>query len=149
MLFASLNRSDAEKVFISVRNITGATVSAGAACEWDVVTATDGNAVTAAKSASAPGLFAGIMHEATADSAYGLLQVYGFRQSAYVSTASGANGAPGDWLRAVSGILMDATYSGAAASGAHMVSLMETVSAISGMVSTYAGASRNIFIRAM
>jgi hypothetical protein len=35
MQFAQLNRSDAEKVYISVRNISGAAVSAGIPVEWD------------------------------------------------------------------------------------------------------------------
>lgn len=35
MQFQALSRADAEKVFIGIRNISGATVSAGAPVEWD------------------------------------------------------------------------------------------------------------------
>jgi hypothetical protein len=141
MIFAQLNRSDAEKVFISVRNITGAAVSAGVPVEWDVVTVTDGNSVTLAKSGSLTGLFAGITNAAMADSAYGLIQVYGFRTSAYVSGASAGN-APGTFLIPAGGILTDLTMSAAGTSGARHVILMETIAAS-------ATANVNVFIRSM
>lgn len=35
MIFKQSNRTDAEQVFIVVRNITGATVSAGFPVQWD------------------------------------------------------------------------------------------------------------------
>lgn len=145
MLFQQLNRSDAEKVFISVRNITGATVSAGIPVEWDVVTATDGNSVTAAKSGSLAGLFAGVTDASMADSAYGLVQVYGYRQSAYVSAASAGN-APGTFLTPAAGIFTDATMSAATTSGHTKVVLFETVAAAAGSSAT---AQYNVFIRAL
>ena len=145
MLFPSLNRSDAEKVFISCRNISGATVSAGIPVEWDVVTATDGNAVTAAKSGSLSGLFAGVTDASMTDSAYGLVQVYGFRTSAYVSAASAGN-VPGQLLVPAAGIFTDATMSAATTSGHVWVSLMETVAAAAGSSAT---AQYNVFIRAL
>lgn len=145
MIFAQLNRSDAEKVFIAVRNISGAALSAGAAVEWDVTTVTDGNSVTASKSGSLAGLFAGITNAAMDDSAYGLIQVYGFRTSAYVSAASAGNPV-GQWLQPISGILTDATISAAGVSGFHHVVLMETVGAGAG---ESAVTNRPVFIRAL
>lgn len=143
MQFAQILRSDPEKVFAQVRNITGTTVSAGIPVEWDVVTATDGNAVTAAKSGSLAGLFAGVTDASMADSAYGLIQVYGFRTSAYVSAASAGTN-PGSFLVPAGGIFVDSTLSAATTSGHIFVSLMETSTA-----SAAAGTNKNIFIRAM
>ncbi len=140
-----LNRSDAEKVFINVRNISGATVSAGVPVEWDVVTATDGNAVTAAKSGSLAGLFAGITDASMTDSAYGRLQVYGYRQSAYVSGASAGN-APGTFLAPAGGILTDLTMSAATTSGHTHVVLFETIPAAAGSSAT---AQYNVFVKAL
>ena len=145
MEFAQLNRTDAEKCFISVRNITGATASAGIPVEWDVVTATDGNSVTAAKSGSLAGLFAGITDASLADSAYGRIQVYGFRQSAYVSGASAGNYA-GTFLTPAAGVLTDATMSAATTSGHTKVVLFETIGAAAGSSATL---QYNVFIRAL
>lgn len=141
MQFAQILRSDPEKVFAQVRNISGAAISAGIPVEWDVVTATDGNAVTAAKSGSLASLFAGVSDASMADSAYGLIQVYGFRTSAYVSAAS-AGSTPGTFLQPVSGIFTDATMSAATTSGHQYVTLMETVA-------SSATANASVFIRAL
>lgn len=143
MIFKQSNRSDAEQIFIVCRNVSAATISAGIPVEWDVVVATDGNAVTAAKSSSFSGLFAGINDASLADSAYGLVQVYGFRTSAYVSAASAGN-PPGTFLQPTAGILTDLTLSAATTSGATYVSLMETVAAAAGSSATL---QYNVFIR--
>ena len=145
MQIGIVNRSNADKVFIAVRNISGTALSAGAAVDFDVVTVTDGNSVTASKSGAIAGLFAGITDAAMADSAYGLCQVYGYRQSAYVSAAS-AGLAPGNFLYAVGGILTDATMSAAVASGYTKVALFETIAASA----AYSGTRKwNVFIRNM
>lgn len=145
MQIQELNDKDADKVFISVRNISGATVSAGIPVEWDVVSVTDGNAVTAAKSGSLSGLFAGITDASMTNSAYGRVQVYGYRQSAYVSGSSAGNYA-GTYLQAVNGILTDMTMSAATTSGHTKVSLFETIAAGAGSSAT---AQYNVFIRAL
>jgi len=145
MQFAQILRSDPEKVFAQVRNISAATISAGIPVEWDVASTTDGNAVTAAKSGSLSGLFAGVNHASLADSAYGLIQVYGFRTSAYASC--GSAGLPaGNFLQASGGIFIDTTLSAATTSGHQFVSLMETVTAAAANSATL---QWNIFIRAM
>mgnify|MGYP001559408304 CR=1 FL=1 len=148
MIFKQSNRTDAEQVFIVCRNITGATVSAGVPVQYDVVTSTDGNAVTACKSAAnAPaGLFAGITDASMVDSAYGLIQVYGFRTSAFVSAASADTLVPGPFLQGTSaggGNLEPMTTSAATTSGWVFVSLMETITTSSAV------ASRNVLIRAL
>ena len=145
MIFKQTNRTSPEQVFIVCRNVSAATVSAGIPVEWDVTVATDGNAVTAAKSASPAGLFAGITDASMTDSAYGLVQVYGFRTSAYISAASAGN-APGTFVQALAGILTDVTMSAATTSGATFVSLMETVGAAAGNSATL---QYNVFIRAL
>src|SRR5687768_8415005 len=129
MKFQRVNRSDAEKVFVNVRNISGATVSAGVGFEFDVVSVTDGNAVTATKSGSLAGLFCGINHESLADSSYGLAQVYGFRSDCYISRAC-AGDTPGAFLKPVAGYFDSGqTLSGATTSGHTFVSLLETIAA--------------------
>lgn len=145
MLIQELNHKDADKIFVSARNISGATVSAGIPVEWDVVSVTDGNAVTAAKSGSVSGLFAGITDASMANSAYGLVQVYGYRQSAYVSGSSAGNYA-GTYLQPTGGILTDMTMSAATTSGHTKVALFETIGAAAGSSAT---AQYNVFIRAI
>ncbi len=143
MLSKITNRTGADGVFISVRNISGAALSAGVPVEFDVVTATDGNAVTAAKSGSLAGLFAGVTDAAMADSAYGLIQVYGFRTSAYVSCNSADTNAPGTFLQPTNGRFETMTMSAATTSGHIFVALAETVATSSAVT------NRNVIIRAM
>jgi hypothetical protein len=149
MIFASLNRSDAEKVFICCRNVTGATISAGIPVEWDVETASDGNAITGCKSGSVAGLFAGVSDASMADSAYGLIQVYGYRESAYVCRAS-IGDTPGAFLKPV-GKYFDSgqTMSAMTTSGHQYVSLMDTIAASAAYSSAAQIYEEEIFIRAM
>src|SRR3990170_7509413 len=129
MKFQRVNRSDADKGFINVRNVSGATVSAGVGFEWDVAVATDGNAVTATKSGSLAGLFVGINDASRADSEYGLCQVYGYRSDVWVSRAC-AGDVPGKWLLPVAGYFDSGqTMSGATTSGHTFVTLLETITA--------------------
>jgi hypothetical protein len=145
MIFAQHIRSDAEKIFLSVRNITGATVSANTGVEWEVATVTDGNAVSATRSGSLAGMFAGVVDKALTDSAYGLIQVYGFRTSAYISAAS-AGCSPGTFLQPTLGIFTDMTMSAATTSGHTKVVLFETIAAAAGNSATL---QWNVFIRAL
>jgi hypothetical protein len=85
MLFQQLNRSDAEKVFVMVKNIKGSACSAYYPVFYDTADATnglDGHAVSGARTGQ-EFLFAGIPQAAIADDAHGLVQVYG-KGSAYV-----------------------------------------------------------------
>jgi hypothetical protein len=81
MQFQQVDRSDAEKVYAAVRNISGGTLSAGAAAFYDAATA-DGISVSA-NGTSRKWLFAGILNAALSDSSYGRAQVYG-QCSAYM-----------------------------------------------------------------
>lgn len=83
MRFQRLNREDPEKVFIAVKNVSGAIMSAGYTAVWDISASVDGVRVTKPAAATLS-LFAGIVNEDIADSGFGLLQAYGYRSSAYV-----------------------------------------------------------------
>ena len=75
MLFQRVNRSDAERVFVVVQNVTGAAVVAGDALVLDHVTTVDG--VRAIKPVAANLNLVGLAASAIADSGYGLAQAYG------------------------------------------------------------------------
>lgn len=149
MLVQGINRTDADKVFVSIRNVSGASISSHIPVELDVVVATDGNAVTATKSGSLSGLFLGVNDSTLADSDYGLAQVYGFRTSAYVSRAC-AGDTPGAFLKPVAGYFdTGQTMSAATTSGHVWVSLMETITASAGYSSSAQIYTNNVFIRAL
>ena len=148
MQFATVNRTEAEKVFIVAQNYTGAALSAGVPVEWDVVTSTDGYTVTGCKSGSLASLFAGITDATMADSAVGLIQVFGFRTSAYVSRASAGN-TPGQWLQPTGQYFDAMTMSAATTSGHTFVTLMETIAASAAYSSAAQVYNQNVFIRSL
>ena len=84
MLFQRINRTDAEKVFVVLYNVAGATVSAGGAVGLDIGASADGVRATVVTTALL-NAFAGIAAEAIVDSAYGKVQVYGYNSAAYVT----------------------------------------------------------------
>lgn len=83
MRFQRINRSDAEKVFVAVYNVSGATATAGYSLIWDY-SAPDGVRVTKPATAGLS-LFVGVANQDIANSAYGEAQAYGYRASAYVT----------------------------------------------------------------
>lgn len=87
MQFQQIDRSDAEKVYAAVYNVSGGTLSAGAAAFFDAATA-DGISVSAGTAINKY-LFAGIIKDAVDNSKYGRAQVYGVC-SAYIGLASSA-----------------------------------------------------------
>jgi hypothetical protein len=150
MRFQRVNRTDADRVFINVRNVSGTAVSAHIPVQWDVVVATDGNAVTACLSGTGSpfGLFAGVLDQALNDSSYGECQVYGFRQSAYLSRAS-AGFTPGTPLIPVGAYFDGTTMSAATTSGQVFVTLMETITASAAYSSAAQVYTSSVFIRSM
>ena len=76
MLFQRVNRSDAERVFVVVQNVSGAALVAGDALVLDHVTTVDG--VRAIKPVAANLNLVGLATSAIADSGYGLAQAYGY-----------------------------------------------------------------------
>jgi len=139
-------RKDPEQIFISCRNTAGAALSAGVPVAFEVDAVSDGNSVSYAVDAEA-GLFAGITDDAMADDAYGLVQVYGARTSAYCSVAS-AGYAVGLKLQPVSGYayLTDVTSSAVGGSDFHFVNIFETVAGAAGSSTVQ---NFKVFIRAL
>ena len=101
MLFARVNRSNPEKVFIVAYNsYATAALSNGQAVMWDFLTDADGVGVTRPVArATPPGLaMAGIAAEAISSADYGLIQVYGYHSAVRVrqdTASSAANVAAG------------------------------------------------------
>jgi len=90
MLFARINRSNPEKVFIVAKNsYSTASLTNGQAVIWDWTTDVDGVGVTlatATENVSCGIDVAGIATETIAAGEYGLLQVYGYHSAVRVRT---------------------------------------------------------------
>lgn len=105
MLYKQINRSDPEKVFITVKNSwSTAALSAGEAVAWDYTTDCDGVSVTLSPAAQAQDngsfAFAGIVADETINvDQFGLIQVWGYNSAVYVAnTSAGTQIAKGDML---------------------------------------------------
>ena len=92
MLFKRVSRSAAEQIFIVVQNVSGSTITAGYSCVFDVGASVDGVRVTQATSTDVQA-FAGVADADIANSAYGLIQVYGYRSSIYIYASTGSSAA--------------------------------------------------------
>ena len=90
MLFKRVSRSQAETVFIVVKNVSGSTLTAGYSCVFDVGASVDGVRVSQADTVDLQA-YAGVADSSIADSAYGLVQVYGYRASAYIKSSTGSS----------------------------------------------------------
>ena len=122
----------ADKVYVIARNVSGATISANIPTEYDLTTA-DGQAVSAARSGSLASVFAGITDTSMSDSEFGLIQVYGFRSSAYISTTVSASiTAPVFLVPKGPYFGADSTLSAATTSGHTYVTLLETITGTAG-----------------
>jgi hypothetical protein len=146
MLFSQLSRSDAEKVFIIGKNTTGSTVSAGAPLYFETDAVTDGNSVSAVNGLlEGTAMFAGINHSSLTTGSFGLIQTYGFRQSAWLSAAS-AGCAIGIPMIPVANQLYLTDSTSAACNNFNGCVVMETIAAA---VGNSAVLQWNVFIRAM
>lgn len=84
MLFQQLNRSDADKIYISVYNQEGATITTGNPVTL-LHTTTDGvSGVIANATADLPG-FVGVAKSDIANNDYGLVQIWGWVDSVLLS----------------------------------------------------------------
>ncbi len=88
MLFKRISRGQAEVVFMVAKNVSGSTVTAGYSVVFDTGSSVDGVRVTQA-SATDLAAYAGVAHDDIANSAYGLIQVYGYRASVRIYTSAG------------------------------------------------------------
>lgn len=102
MLLQRINRTDAEKIFVIFQNVAGATVSYGASVVMDSSSA-DGVKVKTPATATLS-LFVGVAAQAIADSAYGLIQTYGFMASGVVVNHTSTPIAAGDILLPVNAV---------------------------------------------
>ena len=145
MIFQRINRSDAETVFMVVYNVAGATITANYPSVWDTSTA-DGIRVT--KPATAVfALFAGIANADIVDSAYGLVQMFGYRASGYITNDTSVAIAAGDLLAPVTAqwyMARKAAGDGAMAGGTHVMAGEAFATA-----TTPAAANKKIFVRAL
>lgn len=143
MLFQRLNRSDAEKVFIIIKNVAGATITANYPCVWDISATVDG--VNVSKPASTTlSCFVGIADDDIADAAYGLVQIYGYRASAYITNDTSVAVAAGDCLIPVNA----QWYLDTGAAGTGLNGLIYAAEAFA-TATTPAAANKKVLIRAM
>lgn len=134
MLIQRINRDDAEKVYIICKNVSGSTMTAGYSCVFDTGASVDGVRVTKASSTDLQA-FAGVADADIASNAYGKIQIYGYRSSAYIYSSAG-DSVTGDGLSCVAdwgltpitavgtnkafGFLCEAVSSSAASSQYHL-----------------------------
>ena len=97
MIFSSVQLSDPDNVFAIVRNVAGATITAGYPVVFDISSTIDGNGVSKPATASLSCLV-GIADETAADSAYFRVQKYGYRSAGYVTNTTTTAIAAGDIL---------------------------------------------------
>ena len=145
MLFKTTSRTGPEQVFVAVRNTSGGSISANAPVFWETDAVTDGNAVSQNIDDTSFSLFAGITDSAMSDDDYGLIQVYGFRESCFASAAS-AGVAIGIPFIPVDGEDYLTNSTSSAAATFHFVTLMETIAADA---ANSAVLEWNVFIRAL
>ena len=99
MLFQRINRTDAEKIFMIVQNVSGSTATQGYNVVLDVSASVDGVRVPQASSTDRPA-YSGCADSDIADDAYGLVQVYGYRTDLFIYSSAGSSVA-GDNLTVV------------------------------------------------
>jgi hypothetical protein len=152
MLFQQLNRSDAEKVYVICKNVSGATASAHYPVFYDTAhtQGNDGHAISGART-NQKFMFAGIPEAAIADGAHGLVQVYG-KGSAYVLVTAAL--AAGDQVIAADSTVHLVNFTpGSASSGCPVNNIANPwnfVTAMSAMASGISTAVKEpVFIRAL
>lgn len=142
MIFQRLNGGDAEKVLAIFYNVQGATITANYGCRLDTATF-DGVRVTQPTTATLS-MFVGIANQSITDSTYGLVQIYGYRGSAFVTNDTSQAISAGDELKPVN--------------AANHLTRSAASTGISGFVvageafataTTPAAAAKKVFIRAM
>ena len=99
MLFKRISRSNPEVVYMVVQNVSGSTITAGYHCGFDVGASVDGVRVTQSVTATLQA-YAGCADSDITNNSYGLIQVYGYRSSAYIYSSTGSSAA-GDNLTVV------------------------------------------------
>ena len=146
MIFQRLNGGDAEKVFAIFYNVQGATITAGYAARLDTGTF-DGVRVSQPTTATFS-LLVGIANASIVDSTYGLVQIYGYRQTVFVTTDTSVAIVAGDILisvNAVNHLARSAAGNGTQIAGSGLVIAGVAVAT----ATTPAAGSTKCFIRCM
>lgn len=146
MLFKRISRTSAETVFVVVKNVSGSTMTAGYSVVWDLSASVDGVRVTRANTATL-NAFAGVVDADIANGEYGLIQVYGYRSSAYITRSTSKVSAAGEALECVNsdwGLMPAATVASPYTAYAF---ICETVTSTSGTADSWTTAK--VFIRAL
>jgi len=142
MIFQRINRTDAEKVFAIFQNVAGATITANYPACW-TTSSPDGVKVTKPATAILS-LLVGVANADIADSAYGLFQMYGYRDSGFVTNDTSVAIAAGDILKPVNAQFY-LTRSGAGDGTAGVVFAGEAFAT----ATTPAAANKKVFLRAL
>ena len=149
MIFQRINRSDAETIFLIAYNVSGATMTAGYGVCWDDDTAGTADGVRVSQPATATfALFVGIASSDIVDSAYGLVQAYGYRASAFVTNDTSVAIVAGDLLIPVTATFRfarQAAGNGAVIGGGGHVMAGEAFAT----ATTPAAVNQKVFIRAL
>jgi hypothetical protein len=90
MIFKKMSRNSPETAFIVVKNVSGSTITAGYSCVFDVGASVDGVRVSQADTVDLQA-YAGVADSDIADSAFGLVQVYGYRATTYIYSSTGSS----------------------------------------------------------
>ena len=90
MLFKRTSRSQPEVVYIVVQNVSGSTITAGYSAAFDTGASADGVRVSRVGTTRLQS-FAGVADSDIANNAYGLVQVYGYRSSAFIHSSAGTD----------------------------------------------------------
>jgi len=143
----TINNANPEKEFILCKNVSGGTLSAGAAVYFDTATATDGYAISGARTGQ-KFLFAGINEKALTTGSKGMIQTYGIA-SAYVLVTTSM--VAGDQLDAVTSATHLANFIPVSATSlvptvANPWNFVATMSAVTSGIST--AVLKPVFIRA-
>lgn len=101
MLWKRINVNAPEVGYLVVKNVSGGTLTGGYPCSFDLSASVDGVRVTQPATANLQA-FAGVADADIADDANGLIQIYGYRSSAYIYSSVGSSAA-GDSLDITNG----------------------------------------------
>jgi hypothetical protein len=142
LLFQRIVRGDPEQIFGVFFNVSAATITAGRAAVYDTATF-DGVRVTTPATATLS-LLVGVANKDIADSTYGAFQMYGYRQSAYVTNGTSQAISAGDILVPVNAAGHFA-WSAASNGTSGLVLAGQSFST----ATTPAAANKNVFLRCL
>ncbi len=146
MIFQRINGGDAEKVFAIFYNVQGATITAGYVARLDTATF-NGVRVTQPTTATFS-LLVGVASQSIADSTYGLVQIYGYKQSAFITNDTSVSILAGDILisvNAASYLARSAAGNGTQIAGSGLI----VAGVLTVTAATPAAAAGAVFIRCM